>query len=332
MRTQWPSDSDLHPAEASMMAAQQQQQYMDSKQNAYISFPHSEQAGIQGLPDPQQTELLHAMQNVTGRFIRNAVTQLRKRAAGLCIEELKEYKRAKTLSILEAPRQTQASHSRPASTSYLVPTVSQSHTIVDASQLSLPDLQHTAQDSPPTDAAQAQLALSKNELSRDASTQQQMSGSSLHVSHGIPASTSAQAPALLGSHMLDHGRSVLDAQDALTCLSNRANPSGVKSNQQLFDAASAAPSGDVELQCSSASISLDGSASDSQPSAGKQEVQLPSKQTAYSNSWCQSASQPLASGNGWLHVPSQPVTHFSPTKLACMPSFSFSKQPCPVMW
>ena len=35
---------------------------------------------------------MQAMQNVTGRFIRNAVTQLRKRAAGLCIEELKEYK------------------------------------------------------------------------------------------------------------------------------------------------------------------------------------------------------------------------------------------------
>ena len=42
-----------------MMAAQQQQQYMDSKQDAYISFAHSEQGGTQGLPDPQQTELLH---------------------------------------------------------------------------------------------------------------------------------------------------------------------------------------------------------------------------------------------------------------------------------
>lgn len=35
---------------------------------------------------------MQAMQNVTGRFIRNAIVQMRKRAAGLCVEELKEYK------------------------------------------------------------------------------------------------------------------------------------------------------------------------------------------------------------------------------------------------
>ena len=32
------------------------------------------------------------MQDVTGRFIANAAGQLRKRAAMLCLEELKEYK------------------------------------------------------------------------------------------------------------------------------------------------------------------------------------------------------------------------------------------------
>ena len=213
-----------------------------------------------------------------------------------------------------------------------MPTVSQSHNTVVATQHSLPDPQQSAQDSPANNAAQTQPVVPESELSRDESNQQQMSGTSLHVSHGIPPSMSAHTPALPGSHTLDHGRSVHHAQDASACLSDRANQSQVRSDQHLFDAVSAAPPSAVDLQCSSASMSLDGSASDSQPSAGKQEVQLPSKQCAYSNSWCQSSSQPLASGSGWRHVPSQPVTHFSPSKLACMPSFSFSKQPCPVMW
>ena len=35
---------------------------------------------------------VQVMQDVTGRFIANAAAQLRKRAASLCYEELKEYK------------------------------------------------------------------------------------------------------------------------------------------------------------------------------------------------------------------------------------------------
>ncbi|KAL0047861.1 hypothetical protein WJX82_001776 [Trebouxia sp. C0006] len=63
--------------------------------------------------DTQQADLLQVMQDMTGRVIANSALHLRKRAAKLCLEELKEYKRSKALDILTAPTERPGSDAQP---------------------------------------------------------------------------------------------------------------------------------------------------------------------------------------------------------------------------
>ncbi|KAA6416407.1 MAG: hypothetical protein FRX49_13620, partial [Trebouxia sp. A1-2] len=96
---------------------------------------HIEKPGAVASRDTQQADLLQVMQDVTGRVIANSALHLRKRAAKLCLEELKEYKRSKALNILTAPTEQPGSDPQPSSSSYLISAVPCGHGIDGSSAL-----------------------------------------------------------------------------------------------------------------------------------------------------------------------------------------------------
>ncbi len=295
---------------------------------------------------------------MTGRFIANAAMQLRKRAASLCYEELKEYKvsslpsttsvllqhctlpcnqswivllqRSKILNVLKAPAEAPAPGSRPSSASYLIPAVPNHHNVPHSSEPFSKNGQSNSKPAPQNVGQQ-----------QDAAPGSQPGDNTQMPPHHTPDpgqdTSCASAPPQASTQALP--ASVLD----LRCneVSVAASVAGTSSNAQE----AARMSTDTEaMHCLGDPAAKDLPRSSPpasndkphtlrmQPGADKQPWLPFSNQQKFMSSWSQGASQPLQASEHWAHDSSPAALNYSQAKLGCAHNFPFSKQPCAVMW
>lgn len=298
------------------------------------------------------------MQDVTGRFIANAAKQLRKRAASLCLEELKEYKvspcivrvspyapcydccwcqsmlhmlqRSKVLNILQAPVQTQGSGSRPSSASYLIPAVPVGLDMAARSDCKSDHAQPPSSQSIPVMGDHHELGAPASQVEGNLEMQPQLA-SAAHQ-NGTDASAQIQASLqALPSKQMDMGSTSLltaPTQVSASHMQLGARTSRATASIHSLPATSAMdfpscnPSASDLKRCDSEQTHSD---------AGKQQW-LPVSNHAFMTSWSRGTAQPVQTSERWTHGPSQPALHYSPATLGCAHSFPFGKQPCPVLW
>lgn len=270
--------------------------------------------------DTQQADLLQVMQDVTGRVIANSALHLRKRAAKLCLEELKEYKRSKALNILTASTERPGSDAQPSSSSYLISAVPRGHGIDGSSALAskhgLLASNHTATRT----VAQGEAAAPT--LQPNSAAQKLSQTASVQNAGSAPIHKQSSMQAIAARH-----RNLNGAE-----LSAAASTGAPLHGMQASAGTGRADTFTMNLPPVSPSMSHVDAAVQMQPYTEKQQWLSAPNQRGCVTSWPQGQSKPLLGPESWGSVTSTRAANYDQGKIGCAHSFPFSKHPCTVIW
>lgn len=294
------------------------------------------------------------MQDVTGRVIANSALHLRKRAAKLCLEELKEYKvhqslhsqallpnflqhslctscllqRSKALNILTAPTERSGSDAQPSTSSYLRSAVPCGHGIDGSSALASKHCPLASNHTATHTVLQGEAAAAQGEAAaprlQPNSTAQKLSQPGSVQNAGIaPVHKQPSMQATAARH-----RDLNGAE-----LSAAASTAAPLHGMQASAGAGRADTFTMNMPAFSPSRShADAAAVQMQPCTEKQQWLSAPNQRGCVTSWPQGQSKPLLGPDSWGSVTSTHAASYDQGKIGCAHSFPFSKQPCAVIW
>ncbi|DBA94265.1 hypothetical protein WJX77_001916 [Trebouxia sp. C0004] len=270
--------------------------------------------------DSQQADLLQVMQDVTGRVIANSALHLRKRAAELCLEELKEYKRSKALNILTAPTERPGSDAPPSS-SYLISAVPCGHVTDGSSALASKHGPLASNHTATHKVAQCEAAAPKLHQNSTAQKLSQLASVQDADSASIHKQSSMQATA--ARHRDMNGAELSAAASAVGLLHGMQASTGTGSADTfMMNMPHVIPS---RSHAEAAAVQV-------QPHTEKQQWLSSPNQRGCMTSWPQGQSKPLLGPESWGSVTSTRAASYDQGKIGCAHSFPFSKQPCAVIW